>query len=291
MKNAIAWKALGRAILFLAFCFTPQFAFAQRGGHGGGGFHGGGGGFHGGGYGGGGHYGGGYHGGAAYSGYRGGFYGGGYHNGWHGGYYPGGWHGGYYPGWRGGYWGYPGWGRGGWGWGWGVSIGFGWGWPSFPYVYGYPAYPAPCYPYYSYGSCYPPAYTSSNTTPSPSNADYASADHTVSGEPDENPQYRYAPQPDQPVRSIPAPNRVTITNASYTASGAGGTVTSTAPNLKPVSHTVQADLLHRPEVQRAVAALRGMPPAARERQLERYTNLTPAEVGQVRAIVGLPTSR
>jgi len=112
----------------------------------------------------------------------------------------------------------------------------------------------------------------------------------VSGEPDENPQYRYAPQPDQPVRSIPAPNPVTITNASYTASGAGGTVASTARNLKPVSYTVQADLLHRPEVQRAVAALRGMPPAARERQLERYTNLTPAEVGQVRAIVGLPTS-
>ena len=59
--------------------------------------------------------------------------------------------------------------------------------------------------------------------------------------------------------------------------------------MNPAQYAVPADSRPRPEVQRVAAALRGMPPTARERQLARYTNLTPAEVEQVRAMEGLPS--
>ena len=141
MKNSILLQALFLVVLAVMITWPPEPAYAQRGGHGGGGFHGGGGGFHGGG------------GGVGFHGGGGGWHGSAWHGGgiWHGG----GWHGGYY---RGGYWGYP---RYGWGWGsgWGVGISFGWGgyWPGYSYGYGYaPAWPAPYYPYYYYAA--PTAY-------------------------------------------------------------------------------------------------------------------------------------
>jgi hypothetical protein len=107
MKKSVLLKVLTAIAACVALGSSPQNAFAQRGGHGGGGgFHGGGGmGFHGGSVGGfhsGGHHG--YSGGHSYGGYHGGaYYGGRGYYGYHGGY---GWHGGHY-GWHGGYWAYP----------------------------------------------------------------------------------------------------------------------------------------------------------------------------------------
>ena len=93
MKKSVLLKVLTAIAACVALGSSPQNAFAQRGGHGGGGgFHGGGGmGFHGGSVGGfhsGGHHG--YSGGHSYGGYHGGaYYGGRGYYGYHGGY---GWH-------------------------------------------------------------------------------------------------------------------------------------------------------------------------------------------------------
>ncbi len=242
----------------VALGFSPQTAFAQRGGHGGGGggFHGGAaGGFHGGG---GGHYG--YSGGHSYAGYHG------------GGYYGG--HGGY--GWHGGYWGYP---HYGYGWGWGFGFGWpywGWGW-GYPYGYGYsPWYYAP-YPYYYPQYC-PPGY------PCPPNGS--------DDPPPPNPSPKSGSNPAEPSR--PPTNTPSINSeSSYvtTVSSRGpirsiDTINVTRGNYRVAQTATEQNAELRPEVQRAMQALRDMPPFAREREIEtgRYSHFSPEERELLRTV-------
>jgi hypothetical protein len=287
MKNFIVLKAVSAAILCITLAVAPQSVVAQRGGHGGGGgFHGGGGFAGGGGYHGGG---GGYHGGGGFAsgGYRGvgyhggGYHGGGYYGGGHGGY--GGWHGSY-GGWGGGYWGYP-------GYAWGFGLSFGWGpyWGSgYPYVYGYggawaPAYYPYCYSY-SYPYCYsyvPSGYIASYAEPDNSSSNYASASYA--------PSRASAPAP----RNTTVPTSPTIKYASYrppAASHGAGPASPIASSYRPVSRAEHQLRAVRPEVQNVIRALRGMPPGAREREIDsgRYGNLSPQELRFVRYAADLP---
>ncbi len=256
MKHPVLLKALGFAILLAFVACAPESALAQRGGHGGGGgFHGGGGaGFHGGsgGYHGGGGYYGGNHGGGYYGGYHGGggYYASGYHGGWRGGYY------------GGGYWGYPafGWGWGS-GWGFGISVGWGSYWPDYSYSYGLaPAWPVPYYPYPSYYYAAPVSYAAATG---------------------------YA---------VAAPNYL----GAYSR-GAAGTAASPARESAPAAAAGEAPVVLRnasyrtnpairPEVKTAIRALLGMPPSARQAQLSRYTDLSPAERDLVIQIADVPES-
>lgn len=297
MKKFSSLRMLPSIALFLTIIAAPYCFAGPHGGFGGGGFHGGGGGFHGGGggfhggggyhggaWGGGGGYHGGYQGGAWGGGYRGGGWGGGYHGanwggayrggwgGWHGGYYP--WRGGY--GWGGGYWGYPGWGWGGWGFGIGVSFGWGGYWPADPYYAYAPAYP----PYYPCTLYYPYAYCVSANDPPAAPAAYVSA---TSNEQPAPAQFN-GPESVAPAR----PPNVTVMNASYRP----GALTHAATSYRPPSHASPqlGDL--RPEVRNVILALRGMPPAARARQIAsgRYSNLSPQELEFVRYAANVPAS-
>ena len=279
---------------------------AQRGGHGGGGFHGGGGGgFHGGG--------GGFHGGGvAYHGGGGNWHGGGsswhggggswHGGGWHGG--GGGWHGGGYHagGYYGGRWGYP-----GYGYGWGFSIGFNWGpfWGGYRYPYSY-AWVPPYYRYdysYAYPYSYPyygPAAPAAYVDSSDSNDNgyaYVSGDSggyvsdSSSAQQPSAPAQRFLPPAPQ---NAPAPSPVTIRNASYTSSAQSYATraTATPSSYRPAGAAIRQLPPLRPEVQNVIRALRAMPPAARERQLDsgRYSNFTPKELEIVRYAANLPQS-
>jgi len=259
--------------------WAPQNVLAQRGGHGGGGggFHGGGGmAFHGGGGGGGWHGGGGsWHGGGGY------YHGGGYYG-----------HGGGY-GWGGGYWGYP---------GWSFSVGFNWGpfWGGYGYpYYGY-GYAPYYYPYY-YPYAYPYPYYVPATPAAP--AAYTSAqnysdyqdNYAVEQSPTPAPAYQNAPpaQYQQEMQTAPAPSSPTIRYASYAASSphyAANAASRTSANVRPAAYTSQQLPSVRPEVQNVIRALRAMPPAARQRQIDsgRYSNLTAAELEFVRRAANVP---
>jgi hypothetical protein len=263
MSKSITPRVLCAALLLATFVALPESLLAQRGGHGGG-FHGGGGfsgggGPHGGGFSGGGHYYGGYHGGGYY--------------GRHGGYYGGG----------NGFWGYP-----GYGYGWGFGISFGWGpyWvpgPAYPYGYS-PVWSPPYYPYY-----YPYPYYYYSYTP----ASYSS------GSPDPNIQssndVRVELRPEQSSapasKSIPNMNSVTIRYAAYAPTSPGLRTHAASSDYKPghsAAYKLPAPL--RPEVQNVIRALRGMPPGAREREIDsgRYTNLSPEELRLVKYAADLP---
>jgi len=286
MKNSVLLRALCLTVLLFMVALAPNLAFAQRGGHGGGGggFHGGGGGFHGGG--------GGYHGGGGgyrgaavsqsygYGGYHGGGYrGGGYYGGgYHGGGYYGGWHGGYY---RGGYWGYPGYGWG-WGAGWGFGLSFNWGgyWPSYPYAYGYaPYYP---YPYYYYAA--PAGYVAAD----PPQANAPSGEVQPSAPATDN----LPPAPPNAAYRQP----VKVPNTTYTLyRPSGAPHATTTPTMRAASYSTvhltrrQAQAM-RPEVQTAIRALQGMPPSARPAQLSRYASLSPEELQVVRYAADVPSN-
>jgi hypothetical protein len=259
MKKTSLLRILCVVIACIAFSWAPESAFAQRGGHGGGGgMHGGGGGgMHGGAgafHGGGSHY---AYGGGRYGGYRG------------GGYY--GWRGGYY-GWRGGYWGYP---RYGYGYGWGYGIGFGWGpyWPGYAYPYGYSSW-APYYsPYYApYGYPYPDNgydYNGNDDAPPPDpgprSRDNAPVKPSRTPAPGSFPNgnsattYVATSAPTAPLR---ATDRTTVTTSNYR-------LASTAQPVPPP----------RQEVQNAIRAMREMPPYAFQRRIDsgNYSNFTPEE--------------
>src|SRR5271165_6990506 len=197
MNKSIVLRVLCAAVVLATLASAPESVLAQRGGHGGGGFHGGGwGGGHYGGSWGGGHYGG-YHGGG-YSGWNGGHHGGGYY-GWRGGYYGG----------RGGYWGYSGYGYGGWGFG--LSF-------SFGYPYGYAdGWAPPYYPYYYYPYYYPyPPYYVSVPTGDPSGYS-ATVYRTGSDVRVNSPVEASAPVARPPaLRGTPNPNSPTMNYAAYT---------------------------------------------------------------------------
>jgi hypothetical protein len=282
-------RVLSLGVVCFALAMIPQNAFAGGrgggGGHGGGGFHGGGGGFHGGGGYGGYHggYGGGY-------GYRGGYGGYGYRGGY-GGY---GYRGGYGYGWRGGYgWGYPGWGWGGWGFGLGIGLNFGWGYPYgyYPYYpYYYPNY-YPYYPYYPYSSYYPyspygpvgaqPGYSA----PAPyGQASGAYAQPYGSYQNYQNYQSYQSAAPPRTVAPSPGTtsNQLKFYDAVYSSPGESYRSGAVAQQLQQM----------RPEVRNVVRALRAMPPAARQRQLEsgRYQNLSPQELKLVKYAANIPAA-
>jgi len=286
MKQSTVLKVLCAALVLVIIVWAPESALAHSGGHGGGG----GGGFHGGGGGGG------YHGGGGGGGYHGGggYYGGGHYHG--SGYY--GWHGGG----GGSYWGYP-----GYGYGWGFSIGFNWGpfWDGYGYPYGYAAAPY-YYPYYYPYPYYVPAAPAGYVNySSPSTNDYADASgQNSSYAPDgySAQQASAAQQWSSPARqsnvptprSAPAANSLTIRNASYTSTAprypARPIASTSSSNYQSASPTARQFQSLRPEVQNVIRALRAMPPAARERQIDsgRYGNLTPKELDIVRYAVNLP---
>lgn len=283
MNRISLLRVLSLGVVCFALAMIPQNAFAGgRGGggaHGGGGFHGGGGGFHGGG--------GGFHGGGGYGGYHGG-YGGGY--GYRGGYGYG-YRGGYGYGWRGGYgWGYPGWGWGGWGIG--IGLNFGWGYPYgyypyYPYYYPnyypyYPYYPYSSYPYSSYG---PVGAQPGYSAPAPygqATGAYAQPYGSYQNYP--NYQSYQSAAPPRTVAPAPGPtsNQLKFYDAVYSSPGESYRSGAVAQQLQQT----------RPEVRNVVRALRAMPPAARQRQLEsgRYGNLSPQELKLVKYAANIPAA-
>lgn len=289
-------------VISLGLMLLPQSALAQRGGHGGGGggFHGGsGGGFRGGG--------GGFHGGGGYGGFHGGgYYGRGYYgHGYYGhGYYGHGWYGYPHYGWAG--WGYPYYGSGGWG----ISVGFSFGYPYYAYPYAYaPYYAPPCY-YHPYYSCYVPAYAPAYPNPDMvNNADPQSSDDPA--------EYAQAAGPtsqqlaEAAVRQIPN-LRPEVRNAIVALSGMppavrerqinSGLYASFSPEDRAIlknavfvpppqstidnSRTLEQAQIARPSLETAIRVLRGMPPAARERQLKSgvYSVFTPEERAMLRTV-------
>lgn len=275
MNNTIACRIFCLAIVLVILVWAPQPALAS-GMHGGGGFHGGGGGFHGGG--------GGFHGG---SNFAGAYHGGGY--GWHGGgsaWHGGGsaWHGGgYYGGWRGAYWGFPGWGYGGWR----FSIGFNFGpfWGGFPYVWA-PAPPFIIYYPVPVPFSGPAAYTSADAYPNNQGGGNAY-----------NGGYQLGPPGQRSVAPIPTPapatNSLTIRDAAYTPAARNhSTMITAASNTRPINSSARRLPAPRPEVQNVIRALRAMPPAARQREIDsgRYSNLTPQELEFAKYAAGLQPS-
>jgi len=294
---------LGAVLLTLGLSTQSAFANGAHG-SGGGGFHGGGGGFHGGGggyhggYGGGYHggYGGGYHGGYG-GGYHGG-YGGGYHGGYGGGYHGGygGYHGGYGYGYRGGYgYGYGGYGYGYGGFGFGLSFNFGWPWGyGYPYAYGY--YPYYAYsPYYSYPYYPYPYYSGPVSYSAPVSGPSGYSDPTAYSQssgnyPNDAPvaQPRYS----VPQAAPPNSNSYTLHEATYVArppSYRSASATVSAASYHPASAARQLPAM-RPEVRNVIRALRGMPPAARQRAINsgQYSNFSPQELELVRYAANVP---
>lgn len=278
IARAVAEELMRRSILqtlflsvlvvLVAFSIQPALAGVHGGGGGGGGSHGGGGG------------GWGYHGGGGGWGYHGG---GGY-GGWHGGY--GGYHGAYWGGgWRGGYWGGWGWGYPSYccGWGFGVSFNFGpyWGY-SYPYAYGYPYY----YPYYSY---YPPTYYYAPTSGPPANLQAAPSNPAAYNPPSQS-GGMWSPGVSRPNASS---SSVHLIDATYRSSAGA----SAAYSVRNVSNDSPASVdrqfpATRAEVKNVIRALRAMPPAARERQLDsgRYSNLSDEELALVRDAARVPSA-
>ena len=308
MNKSIVLRVLCAAVVLATLASAPESALAQRGGHGGGGgggFRGGGGwggghygGYHGGGYGGHGGYYGGYHGGGYgghggyYGGYHGGGYGGngGYYGSYHGGGYYGG-RGGYYGG-RGGYWGYSGY---GYGWGFGLGFSFGYGYPYgyatgwepayYPYYYYYPYH----YPYYY---PYPPYYVSA---PASDPSGYSATVYRTSSDVSVNSPVEASASVARPpaLRGTPNSNSPTTNYATYTPTAPGGgtdSATITSSNYRSPHPAAQPLPPLRPEVQNVIRALRGMPPDARQREIDsgRYSNLSPQELNLAKYAANLP---
>jgi len=271
MKNSPLLMVLTAIVTCVALGSSPQNAFAQRGGRGGGGmgFRGGGGmGFRGGAAGG-------FHSGGANYGYANGHpygtrHGGAYYGarGYHRVYHPGyGWHGGH-NGWRGGYWWYP-----YYGWSWSL------GWPYWGWGYGYygyiPWYYAP-YPYYSRPDYCPPGYScppNGNDDPPPANS---------------SPKPGHTPaKPWRPHESAPDTDEGNSYDARFDAS-----VLSTeremimAGNYRAAHSAAQGYTPVWPDVQTAMRALREMPPFARQREIEtgRYSHFTAEERALLRNV-------
>jgi len=287
MSKPIALRVLCAALFLVMIGWAPESVFAQRGGHGGGGgFHGGGSGWGGGGA----WRGGGWGGGGAW---RGGGWGGG--GVWRGGVWSGG-------GWRGGFWGFPSFGNT-----WAFSIGFNWGpsWGGFasPFFVG-PVWAPPFVvlspvPVFVPGTpvfvpATPAGFADSS---SPNNGGYVYASSPSSNYvPDTSSAQQYrAPAQRSNAPAAPHPpgaNSVTIRNASYTSTAPqyARAVTATSSNYRPASSTARQLPPLRPEVKNVIRALRGMPPGARERQIDsgRYSNLTPKELQIVRYAADLP---
>ena len=258
----IVWlRPLVLIAVSVALTGVPQSAFAQRGGHGGGGgFHGGGSGFHGGG-----NFGG-FHGGA------GGFHSGGGFGGFHGGGY-GGFHGHGFYGFHGhSHFGFPGY---GYGFGFGFGFGFapywgypyyGYGWNPYAYYYPYGSYYYPDGPDYPRDNPYPRDhrddcdYRHEDDHPCKPNNENAPAKPSSTDVPESSPEHNY-------VTTNPAANEPAFSLADYRSAS-----TNVAESQLPAGL--------RPAVRNVIQALRAMPPDARLRQLNsgRYDSLSPEEL-------------
>ena len=309
-------KVLCAVVVSLALGLTTEPLLAQRGGHGGGGFHGGGGGgFHGGGggfHGGGGGFhggGGGFHGGGG--GY-GGFHGGGGYGGFHGGAtYGGGYrgatgfrsvgHGPVYGGYRSSSAGF----YGGRGYGWGYGGGSGWGYPGWRGGWGYPAYgwgggwggwgiglsfnfggfwgPGYAYPYpYAYAPpvvVAPPCYYYASPCYAPSGYSQADPGSYNQGSYGIDSQDYQENQNNYPTG---------YSNTDYANPQSTNYAGPTSQQL--AESAVRRVPEARPEVRNAIRALSGMPPAARERELATglYASFSSEERQVVRAAVFTP---
>ena len=311
MSSIASFRILVVVAVSLALAGAPQSSFAQRGGFhgGGGGFHGGGSGFHGGGafHGGSSGFrgGGGFRGGNSFGNFRGGnfggFSGGRGLNGFRGGRF-GGFRGfrGYYPGFYSGF---------------GFGFGFGpyWGGYGYPY-YGYSPWwgPSP-YAYYSpygYGDYPDGGYADPGCDSSSGNRGYDDDgcapnnrirrdnrdcyDYRQKCAPDNNPKNDNAParpSSEAAPEGPPAGNYLTVSHSmcgdghSCPSDGAklrtrflkGNGLGNSDANAAEFPPKNGGEL--RPAVRNAIAALRAMPPAARERQLNsgRYASFSPEE--------------
>jgi hypothetical protein len=65
-----------------------------------------------------------------------------------------------------------------------------------------------------------------------------------------------------------------------------------ASNTRPINSSARRLPASRPEVQNVIRALRAMPPAARQREIDsgRYSNLTPQELQFAKYAAGLQSS-
>jgi len=267
-----------RLLLGTALCMflagVPQPSFAQRGGfhggggfHSGGGFHGGGSGFHGGGFGGSRGFGsfrgrpgfGGFNG-RGFGSFRGGpFYGGRFYGGFGG-----------YPHFYSGF---------------GFVFDFGWpywgGYPAYPYWYGYgPSWGLGPYAYYPYGSGYDP-YDYLYDDP-----DWGYREHRYDRnfrDQDKCRDYRHdcPPPADNKPKQNGSPAKPS-NGAAGEGSPSGNYVTiNAADSGRRISYrgNESAGAALRPAVRNAIAALRAMPPAAREQQINsgRYASFSTEE--------------
>jgi hypothetical protein len=269
MIRIVPLRILVLIAIFVRLIDIPQFASAQHGGHGGGGFHAGGGGFHGGGSRGnfGGFHGGGFHGGGGFGGFHGGGYG--FYGRRYGGFYGRGF-------------GFP---------SYGFGFGFGPYW-GYPYYYGYGPWLSPYAYYYPYDSYYYPDdprdnryprdnrdgcdYRHEDDHPCKSNNENAPAKPSSTDVPESSPQRNY-------VTTKSADNGPTLSLADYKSAASTdpaavpSRVTSDSPPRNSAKRPLPSGL--RPAVRNVIQALRAMPPDARERQLNsgRY-HLSPEEM-------------
>ncbi len=260
----------------VALSGAPESSFAQRGGHGGDGFHGGGfggrgggfGNFHGGGFG--------SHGGGSF----GGFHNGGGFGGFRGGRGFGGFRGDRF---FGGYRGFP-------GYGYGLSFGFGFGpyWGGYPYFYGYSPWWAAPYPYYypydPYDPYYDRDYDREYRYP---RDDRDCSDYRRSCAPPDTSKPRGENAPAKPSNTrVPesSPDLNYVTNdvkddRSPVSNGGNVPTTHEASNYQLANAVQPLSSGMRPAVRNAIEALRAMPPDAQQRQLNssRYDSFSPEE--------------
>lgn len=246
MSRSIYFRLLLAFALSLTVAGLPLSSFAQRGG-----FHGGGGGFR---------NGGGFHGGSAFRG--GGF--GAFHGGRSFGGFSGRGFGGYrgsfyrgYGGFYGGYRGYPGFYSG-----WGFGVGF------WPYWGGYPWYGySPWWGYAPYAYSYPYGYGYGYDPYDYPDRDYDRypRDRGRRDNRDCN-DYRYnCPAPQNTPKGDSAPAKPSSGPSTDSSSGANYLIVNIRTPALPDSGNGEP---LRPGLRNALVALRAMPPAARERQLE-----------------------
>ncbi len=281
----------------VALAGTPESSFAQRGGHGGGGFHGGGFGGHGGGGSFGGfHNGGGFHSDSGFSNFHGGsfngFHGGGFHNGGFGRFHGSGFGGFRHDHFFGGF-GYP-W----YGYGWNFGFGF---WPYSDFYAYSPWWGAPFPYHYPYG--YDPYGRYDYPDRDYDDRDYDDHDHNDRHYDRCRPDYRHpdngcsdrSPDNSKPNRENPSakpsstlapedyPDRNNLSRVSHQDAPASNDRTTPvtaatgdfqlAYSAQPVASGM------RPAVRNAIEALRAMPPDAQHRQLNsgRYDSFSPEE--------------
>lgn len=207
-------------------------------------------------------FGGGFHAGGGVGHFYGGHYGGGYYGG-HGAYA---WHAGYRGPWYGTGWAYP-----YYGFGFGVRIGFGWA----PYSYWVP------YPYgYGHGPWIVPRYYS----PSSSQCDYRHPSSTIGEEDCQG--SRHVPR----TMNSESPNVTRLPNQNPSPDPGEPPETYTPDPSKQIRVISNKSPLRR-EVKNAIATLRAMPPAARQRWINsaHFEHFSPQERALVRQVFEDPS--